>query len=264
EYQEAKTRADKQKVANEKRPQPDKYAAKFLELAEKNAKDPAAVDALVWVTLNTNAQPTAKDHPRPKAVAILLRDHLASDKLAPVCQAMMNGFPDKNAEAFLRGAMEKNPSTDVQGEACLTLAQFLGQKAMIAKRLKDENTAQQFERAYGKEFVEQFKGDPAKIEAENEALFKQFADKYMTKMKPEGLERVVQRLSSDTGKGVELIMRRVLDESATGIKPETRGKASFALANMLKQRAEGLPDAEAKEAEKLNKESEGLFERVIE
>ena len=77
-------------------------------------------------------------------------------------------------------------------------------------------------------------------------------------------EMLLQRLAFNPGKGVEVIMRRLLDDSATGIKPETRGKACMALAGMLKQRADELPDAEAKEAEKLNKESEELLERVVE
>jgi hypothetical protein len=264
EMREAKTPADRQKLQNEKRPQPDKFAAKFLDLAEKNPKDPAAVDALAWVTINVVTAPSIKDTPKTKALDLLIRDHLTSDKLGPVCQALANSFPDKNSEPLLRGVMSKNPSADLQGDACLALAQLISQKANIAHQLKDDNVAKRVEKAYGKELVERFKVDPAKLEAENEDLFKQFADKYMTKMKAEGLDRVVQSLSTNRGKGAELIMRRALDESATGIKPETRGKASFALANMLKQRAEGLPDAEAKEAEKLNNESEGLFERVIE
>jgi hypothetical protein len=265
EYRAAKTQEERQKLINEKQPKPDKYAAKFMELAEKNPKDPSAVDSLVWVVSNVNVSPNAKDNPKSKAIAILLRDHITSDRLVQVCQSLAFGLPDKDAEALLRGAMEKSPSADVQSEACLALAQLIGQKSMLANRLKDANMAKQYEQHFGKEFVADFlKLDTAKLDAENEALFKQFADKYMTKLKPERLEMLLQRLSFNPSKGTEMVMRRLLDDNAMGIKPEVRGRACIALAGMLKQRAEGLTDAEAKEAEKLNKESETLFERVIE
>jgi hypothetical protein len=265
EYRAAKTQAERQKLIEEMQPKPEKYAAKFLEIAEKNPKDPAAVDSLSWIVTAVNAAPNAKDNPRAKAVAILLRDHITSDRLGQVCQSLAFGIPDKDGEALLRGVMEKNPSVDVQSEACLALAQIIGQKGTLANRLKDENMAKRFEQAYGKDFVTEYKKlDPAKLEAENEALFKQFADKYMTKLKSDRLEMVLQRLSLNQSKGSELIMRRLLDDNAMDIKPEVRGRACIALAGMLKQRAEGLPDAERKEAEKLNKESETLFERVVE
>jgi len=135
----------------------------------------------------------------------------------------------------------------------------------FADSLKHENIAKHFEQLYGKDFVEEYKKlDAAKLDTENQSLFKQFADKYLTELKAERLEILLHRLSLHPGKGPELIMRRLLDDSIMGIKLEVRGKACMALAGMLKQRAEGLPESDAKEAEKLNKESETLFERVLE
>src|SRR6266853_2270795 len=46
-YQRAKTDEEREKVSA-KYPQPDKYAPRFLALARKNPKDPAAIDALDW------------------------------------------------------------------------------------------------------------------------------------------------------------------------------------------------------------------------
>src|SRR5207302_9322447 len=51
-YREAKTPEEQQKVVQEKYPWPDKYASKFLELAEKHPKDPVAEAALIWVMTN--------------------------------------------------------------------------------------------------------------------------------------------------------------------------------------------------------------------
>src|SRR5262245_44590475 len=48
-YRAAKMPEDQQKVVQEKYPWPDKYASKFLELAEKNPTAPFAEAALVWI-----------------------------------------------------------------------------------------------------------------------------------------------------------------------------------------------------------------------
>src|SRR5687768_17445281 len=40
-----------------KYPRPDQFAAKFLAFAEQNAKDAAALDALLWVATNLSSQP---------------------------------------------------------------------------------------------------------------------------------------------------------------------------------------------------------------
>src|SRR5436190_6597539 len=44
-YRQAKTPEEQQKVVQEQYPWPDQYAAKFLEVAEKNPKEPFAEDA---------------------------------------------------------------------------------------------------------------------------------------------------------------------------------------------------------------------------
>src|SRR5438132_10529991 len=49
EYGTLKTDEERRKLVQEKYPQPAKFAPKMMELAEKNPKDPAAIDALVWV-----------------------------------------------------------------------------------------------------------------------------------------------------------------------------------------------------------------------
>src|SRR4051812_14567707 len=51
-YREAKTPEEQQKVVQEKYPWPDKYAARFLALAEKHPKEPFAEAALIWIMTN--------------------------------------------------------------------------------------------------------------------------------------------------------------------------------------------------------------------
>src|SRR5262245_8335118 len=60
-----------------------KVALQFLELAEKHPKDPVALDALIRVIQfqNGTANPADKDSPGGRALAIVLRDHLRSEKL---------------------------------------------------------------------------------------------------------------------------------------------------------------------------------------
>jgi hypothetical protein len=123
-YSDAKTNEDRQKVFADKYPQPDRLAPKFLDLAEKNPKDAVAVDALVWIVTNTFGGRGGKDDPRTKAVAILSRDHVQSEKLGPVCQMLVYSN-DKESEKLLRTVLEKNSHKDVQGVACLSLAQQL-------------------------------------------------------------------------------------------------------------------------------------------
>ncbi len=95
-YRQAKTNEERQK-AIAGLPRPDKYAARFLALAEKHPKDAAGVDALVWVVSNTFA--TGANSPPAKAFAILEREHLKSDKLAAVCMSVARR-PGAAGEAF--------------------------------------------------------------------------------------------------------------------------------------------------------------------
>ena len=55
-------------------------------------------------------------------MALLLRDHIRSDKLGVVCERMRYGTR-KEYETFLRRVMSESPHKDVRGLACLSLAQ---------------------------------------------------------------------------------------------------------------------------------------------
>jgi len=248
EYRAAKTQEERQKLINEKQPQPDKYAPKFIELAEKNPKDDVAIDALSWVLMNTfSFGPAAKESPRTKAVTLITRDHLQSKKLGTACQMLANRGYDKESETLLQAILDKNPNKDVQGEACLALAQMIGQRAEMARR-----------------FGNQEKLDIGKLESEGEKLYKLFAEKYLADLPQVRVDALLMRLGYNPDKGAEVLLRTLADETAKETKPETRGKATLALAQMLKKRAEGMPDTDAKAIEKVQQESEQLYERVVE
>jgi hypothetical protein len=173
-YREAKP-ADQQKLVQEKYPNPDKFAARFLELAEKHPKDGAAVDALVWVV--SNSRNTAKGSPREKALGLLKRDYLTSDKIAPLCESLARGF-DKESLGALNTILDKNPNADVKAAACLALATNLQYRGRMAKQFKERpGLAKAYEGMMGKEAVEE-------IEKKGEEGMNKEAVKY--------LERVVK------------------------------------------------------------------------
>jgi len=117
-YREAKTDEERQQ-AFAKSPKPQAYVGRFLELAEKNAKDPVAANALIWIVVNAPFAPEAG-----KAIDRLIQDHIQSDKLGPVCPAMVYS-PSPAAEKLFRAVLESNPHKEVQGQACFGLAQYL-------------------------------------------------------------------------------------------------------------------------------------------
>src|SRR5262249_30786981 len=160
----------------------DRFALQFLELAEKHPKDPIAVDALmqaVWV-VNNNAYPTGdKDSPGGRALALLLRDHLRSDKIGLTCLRIASGFR-REYETFLRTLLERSPHKNVRALAGLALAQYLNNRMQRLDQIKEEpELAREHERLFGKGYLEELqRQDRAGVAREIEALFEQAAEKY--------------------------------------------------------------------------------------
>src|SRR5947209_271492 len=175
----AKTYEERQKVEDEVYPKPEKLAPRFLVLAEHYPQDPVAFDALTWIVVNCVRSP-ARIPARAKAVAILSRDHARSEKLGPLCQTFANGYDEETA-ILLTAILDKNPSKDVQAEACLALVQQYGWRLEIAKRLHDNpETGSGFAKAYGPEAVERLKkADTANLAAQGNRYSKQFAQDYL-------------------------------------------------------------------------------------
>ncbi len=176
-YTEAMTDEERKKViANSPW---DKFAPRFLELAQKYPKEPVAVDALVWVLSDSSEAVGAKDSPRAKAIALLLRDHIRSDKLGSVCPRMRFDFAPES-EIFLRSVLERNPHQEVRALACLGLAQFLCNRLRLLDLVQDgADLAKHYEGLFGKDYLEQLlRQDRAKVAKEAEVLFELAADKY--------------------------------------------------------------------------------------
>jgi len=164
----------------------DKLSPRFLELAATNPKDPIALDALVQVVNlemylqnNTSHAGRGKDSLEGKAIAILLRDHIRSDKLGEACRRMSYSF-SKEGETFLRTVLEMNPHRDVQGLACLRLAQFLNARSQRLDLLREQpQMAKRYEGLFGEGYLATLqRQNRAEAVRESEAFFERAAEQY--------------------------------------------------------------------------------------
>ena len=89
-----------------------------------------------------------------RIVEILLRDHLESDKLAPICDRMRFGARIEFKE-FLEAAMERNSHRDVQGLACLALAQLLNNHLRMIDLAEDRpELVSRYDHIFGAGYLE--------------------------------------------------------------------------------------------------------------
>jgi hypothetical protein len=164
-----------------------RFPLRFLQLAEKNPRDPIALDALVQVvneeiSLENNTTYAGRGKgpsPQAQAIALLLRDHLGSDRLGYACWRVSYGF-HKDCETFLRTALEKSPHREVRGTACLRLAQFLKARRHRLDLLKERpDMARRYQGLFGKDYLDELqRRDRAEAGAEVEALFERVIEKY--------------------------------------------------------------------------------------
>jgi len=149
---------------------------KFLELAERHADDPVAVDALVWVVTKLRNRPEAT-----RALQVLERDQLHNERFSAACRQVARS-PALTSEKLLRTAMEKSRNEKVRGEACRQLAFLLDQEASVVEQLKKEpDDAARVLQYYGAEYGKHLKSlDRAQLDKKREQHFelmlKSFAD----------------------------------------------------------------------------------------
>lgn len=149
-------------------------AGRFIGLAEQYPKSPVAVDSLVWVVTNVRR---GKDLDR--ATTLLAKNHVKSDRLAPVCQELPFRL-SRASEDLLRALRSKSPHTDVRAQASFHLAVYLQQQLLLIDTIKKEATdRRRFEQFYGKGFVEHLAGlDTTASLKEVEAIYEDVAWKF--------------------------------------------------------------------------------------
>jgi len=116
-YSNAKTDEERKEL---KYPDSQKYARQLLALAEKDPKDPAAIEAIVEAFMHGRYDQEVG----PKALELLETHHVESKKLDRVCQMLVYGSDEKQSKAFLTTALAKNPHAEVKGAAALSLGQI--------------------------------------------------------------------------------------------------------------------------------------------
>jgi hypothetical protein len=145
------------------------YPSKFLDFAEKYSKDPVALTALrqavqalgstdsaalaVWETNRSDFPAGPKDGSAVRTVRLLMRDHVLSDKIGPVCDRLRYSYR-LESEEFLRAALETNPHREMQGLACLALAQFMHDKLRALRLSEDRPEMEECYRiVFGKDYL---------------------------------------------------------------------------------------------------------------
>lgn len=164
----------------------DKTTVRLLELVEKNPKAPFALDALTqvitqeyWLNTHTSHPGWGKESPQARAIALLLRDHLDSDKLGETCKRVNFGFRPE-CETFLRTVLAKNPHREVQGQASLRLAQLLAGRVEKLDLMKEQPPlVRRYEDLFGKDYIAALqRQDHAEVMEEAESLYERASEKY--------------------------------------------------------------------------------------
>lgn len=119
-----KSNEERIKEYQEKLPHLDQYAKKGMELARDNPKDPAAIDALLFVLQMTPGNGPDDLRLGNEAIAQLSRDDLDNPKLSGAFSKFMYN-PSEAGEKLMRLAAEKSSNRDVRGPAMFWLAQSL-------------------------------------------------------------------------------------------------------------------------------------------
>jgi len=95
-------------------PAPDR--AKMMALMDNEPFLPEALDAAQWILSNTPDGPAVEE-----AAAVILEDHIDDTNLVLMCQELERLRP-RCSRKLLEALLDKNPSIDVRGNACLALA----------------------------------------------------------------------------------------------------------------------------------------------
>ncbi|HEX6813858.1 MAG TPA: redoxin domain-containing protein [Planctomycetota bacterium] len=168
---------------------------RFLSWAESNANHAMAPDCLVHVVIqelwleNNTAFPGRQDSLQDRAITLLLQNHIDSAQLADGCTRMSFGF-GKQCETFLRTVLARSPRREVQGVACLRLAQFLhGRLRRLDLLSVQPETTARYERLFGKAHLDELRRlDRTAAMKEIETIFERAASEFGDVKLPYDLE----------------------------------------------------------------------------
>ncbi len=170
------------------------FRPKFLEFAERHRDDPMALEALkqsiqvvdstdsaaliAWES-NSSEFPTGiSDGSASRIVKLVSQRYLQSPDLAPLCDRLRYGYRPEFA-GLLRTILAESPHANVQGVACIALAQYLSDKTRMVGLLEDRpELATCYEAIFGKDYIPQLRklADSTEIEKLFERAAEEYAD----------------------------------------------------------------------------------------
>lgn len=171
------------------------FAPKFLDLAEKYPEDPIALKSMqtaaqivvsrdsgafnCWITNREHFPGDPADGSAARLVEILLRDHLESDQLGPVLDRMRYGYRFVFGEG-LEAVLERSPHPEMQGLACLALAQHLNDRLKMAQVADARpELVERFAAIFGRGYLEEIRRRrDAGLAEKIEALFERAAAEF--------------------------------------------------------------------------------------
>jgi thiol-disulfide isomerase/thioredoxin len=207
------------------------FVPRFIKLAETNPDDPAAIDALLWVTDLPIQRVVIIQELLPlygRAVDLLLeRDRIDDPRVGLACLRGLR-YDCPPSERFLRIAMVKSRNREVRGRAYMALGRLLRAKRIVAlSHAYDEggkspllpHIAKRIDPSYV-EYIRE--AEPGALYTEIEALFERAAKDYGDVIYDPSRTDRAQRTIADVA-GSELDELRHLSVGKVG--PEIEGES---------------------------------------
>jgi hypothetical protein len=173
-YQKAKEDKEKDELRDQIMSLGRSYAEKFLDVAETDPKDPAALQALTTVLTQAEDSPQAM-----KAADLVVKYHLGDTKQLPNLLGMLGRSPSPAGEKVLRAVMAQ--ARDNDAKATFALAQNLKEQAAAAREFKDASPdeVKQLTARIGEAGVKRLQdADADKLEAESAAFYERTIKEY--------------------------------------------------------------------------------------
>ncbi|MFT3880290.1 MAG: TlpA disulfide reductase family protein [Gemmatales bacterium] len=153
------------------------FAPRFLAFAEKNPKDPSALDSLTWA-MQTSGDSTAKNGIYQQALKIVRSAYMDSSDIKKLFPMLANSN-NTDSTQLLRDVIARHPDRKVQAKAAKALASGLENAVQRAKMIQSRpEMRKNFEEQAGKEVVEALLVNADQNKKDAAELTKLVQDKY--------------------------------------------------------------------------------------
>jgi hypothetical protein len=193
-YREAKDDEAKQELAQQYNGVGASFAGRYLELAQKHPKDPAALDALVAVLTEADGSPQAAT-----AAELIVKDHLGAKRVLDLVP-QLGRSPAAAAETVLRAIVTKAEDKADRGKATMALAESLKERAGTVRVVKDAapDLLKRIKSRLGEDGLKRLQeADPARLEGEAEKLFEKVSEEYADVKLPRGTSTLGDRAKAE-------------------------------------------------------------------